>query len=383
MPDSVLIDVGSECDGDHTLVRGRQTLSSAVPQPYAVIGCPVGCPSATLPFAVNRTPTPVRIIPLLALAAAVAGPASAQDIFVAPTRNTIVASSEQSYSSSPAHVLYVSNRSTVPIVVFGLTLSDCENIRQACTGQRINIPVPPGDRRQVGRVDARDAEKAYNYRWGFSYIADSSDAKVMAVLRAHGYSPEGTPLPQPAAVRRVAVDTTPAASGVVAPGSSIESAMDPSIRTILPASAPRDSAPAQKFRFKVQYGSILGSTMMPGAPIQLTGPCINPAESAGYEKDAKIARTPWRPPVLPSLGMVRIPGQYVDSTKKGAEVLVRFAVDTTGEAIPTSASVLDSPYGAISVNACREAIAAKGTPARDKNGNAIRAWVQIPLRAVQ
>jgi len=320
----------------------------------------------------------VRII-----AVAVSSPAFAQDAFIAPTRNSIITSSEQSYGSTPGHILYISNHSTVPIVVFGLTLSDCVNLRQSCSPQRLDILVPPGDRRQVGRVDAREATKAYGYRWGFSFRADSSDAQAMALLRAHGLAPEGTPLQRPVAIPRTAADTMPAASGSVAASSSMAGAMDPSIRPVMISREPRDTAPAQRFRFKVKYGSILGSTMMPGAPIQLTGPCIDPAESAKYEKDANITRTPWRPAMLPSLGLVRIPAAYVDATKKGAEVLVRFAVDTTGEAIPTSASVLESPYGAISVNACREAIAAKGTPARDKNGNAIRAWVQVPLRAVQ
>ena len=123
--------------------------------------------------------------------------------------------------------------------------------------------------------------------------------------------------------------------------------------------------------------------MMPNAPIQLTGPCVNPAEAAGYEKDARIARTPWRPPVLQSLGIVRIPAAYRDSTKAGTDVLVRFAVDTSGATIPMSVSVLESPFGALSVNACTEAISATGTPARDRNGRAVRAWVQVPFRAVR
>ena len=320
---------------------------------------------------------------LSTLACAIALPASAQDVFVAPTRTTIIGSAEQAYGSSPGHALYITNRSTVTIVVFGLTLSDCENVRQSCQGQRLNIPIEPGDRRQVGRVEVKDTGRHWSYRWNYSYRADSSNAQVMALLREHGVSLDGTPLPQPIVIRRVAFDSMRAAPVAPSAVSTAPQGLDPSVRPVLMSREPRDSAPAQRFRFKVLYGSILGSTMMPGAPIQVTGPCINPAESAGYEKDAKIARTPWRPPVLPSLGMVRIPAEFVDSTKKGTDVLVRFAVDTTGEAIPTSASVLESPYGAISVNACREAISAKGTPARDKSGNAIRAWVQVPLRAVQ
>jgi hypothetical protein len=121
--------------------------------------------------------------------------------------------------------------------------------------------------------------------------------------------------------------------------------------------------------------------MMPGAPIQLTGPCIDPAEGAAYEKDAKITRTPWRPPVLPvAFTFMRLPLSLKDSTLTSKDVLLRFAMDTTGAAIPTSASVLESPHGTLSVDACQAAIAAKGTPARDKAGRAIRAWVQMPVR---
>ena len=258
----------------------------------------------------------------------------------------------------------------------------CDNVRQACGGQRIDIQVAPGDRRPVGRVDAKDAHRAWHYHWGFSYRADSSNAEAMALLREHGLSPAGTPLP-PTSVRPVAGEALSPARPAIDSMAIPTGAPDPSARRIVVSMEPRDTAPAPKFRFQVAYGSILGSTMMPNAPIQVTGPCINPAEADGYEKDARIARTPWRPPVLHSPGVVRIPAAFRDSTKTGTDVLVRFAVDTTGAAIPMSARVLESPFGALSVNACTEAIAARGMPARDKNGHAIRAWVQVPLRAVR
>lgn len=323
----------------------------------------------------------MRLFILSVLACAATHLADAQDNFVAPTRNTIIGSSEQSYGSGAGHVFFVFNHSTVPIVAFGIAITDCENIRQACGGQRIDIPIAPGDRRQVGRVEAKDANHPWRYHWGFSYRADSSNAQIIALLREHGLSPDGEPLP-PTGMRRIAVDTLPPPLAPVSP-SSVASAPDPSARRVVVSTEPRDSTPAPKFRFKVAYGSILGSTMMPNAPIQLTGPCVNPAEAAGYEKDARIARTPWRPPVLQSLGIVRIPAAYRDSTKAGTDVLVRFAVDTSGATIPMSVSVLESPFGALSVNACTEAISATGTPARDRNGRAVRAWVQVPFRAVR
>jgi hypothetical protein len=136
--------------------------------------------------------------------------ASAQDVFVAPTHNNVIASSEQSAGPLTAHLLYVSNESTVPIVVFGVLLSSCENVKQMCTGQRVNVPIPPGIRRQVGRVDIKDDNRAFSYRWTFSYRADSSDAMAMAVLRQHGYSVDLVPTPPsaPPVDRRTQIDTS-------------------------------------------------------------------------------------------------------------------------------------------------------------------------------
>jgi hypothetical protein len=309
--------------------------------------------------------------------------ASAQEVFVAPTRNSIIASSEQSSGPVSAHLLYVSNQSTVPIVVFGILLTSCENVKQMCVGQRVNVPIPAGIRRQVGRVDVKDDNRAFNYRWSFSYRADSSDAIAMAVLREHGYSVDLVPTapPAPPVARRTPPDTS-SPPGIEQPLS--RERLTPEERGIRPnaiAYERRDSTPPPTFRFKVAYGSILGSTMMPGAPIQLTGPCIDPAASTAYEKDAKITRTPWRPPVLPmAFSFMPLPLSLKDSALTSKDVLIRFAVDTTGEAIPMSASVLESPHGTLSVNACQTAIAAKATAARDKAGHAIRAWVQMPVR---
>ena len=305
--------------------------------------------------------------------------ASAQEVFVATTSSSVIGSSEQSFGSGAAHLLYVSNQSTVSIVVFGLVLTSCENVKQVCLGQSVKIPIPAGVRRQVGRVDVKDDRKAFNYRWTFSYRADSTDA--IAVLRENGYSVDlGQTTRAPVSVRTPS-DTSPPPS-IEQPLS--RERLTPEERRIRPnaiAYGPRDTAPPPTFRFKVAYGSILGSTMMPGAPIQLTGPCVDPAASAAYEKDATIARTPWRPPVLPvEFAFVRLPVSLKDSTLTSMDVLIRFAVDTTGDAIPTSASVLESPHGTLSVSACQVAIAAKATAARDKAGRAIRAWVQMPVR---
>jgi len=318
--------------------------------------------------------SPVRI--LLAALLAGSAPAAAQQVFVAPTSRTIVGSSEQSIGADQAHILIVANESTVPIIVFGVTINQCENVRQWCSGQRTKIAIAPGTRRNVGRVEPKNPERSFNYRWSFSYHADSSDLKAIAALREHGIVTDV--VPERRIVMRPLVIDTSAPPGIEKPLS--RERLTPEERGVFGTNEPRDSTPAPTFRFKVHYGSILGSTMMPGAPIQLTGPCINPAEAAQYEKDVKIARTPWRPPVFPaSFSRLPLPMDLKDSVLKSKDVLVRFVADSTGQVIPESASVLESAHGAISVNACKAAIAGKATPARDKAGNSIRAWVQVPV----
>jgi hypothetical protein len=297
--------------------------------------------------------------------------------FIAPTRHTIIGSSEQSGGPNEGHTLYVANQSTVPVIVFGLKLSSCENVKQWCEGQRTKVAIPPGTRRIVGHVEPKSTERAFGYRWTFSYHADSSDAKMVALLRENGFIEEEA-LVTPGPVRRVFIDTT-APPDIEKPLS--REPLTPEERGIRMPIGPRDTTPAPTFRFKVAYGSILGSTMMPGAPIQLTGPCINPGEAAKYDKDAKITRTPWRPPVYPmGFSHVMLPSVLKDSTLKSKEVLVRFVADSTGATIPESVSVLESPHGAVSVSACTAAISGKATPARDKNGQPIRAWVQMPVQ---
>lgn len=69
---------------------------------------------------------------IVCLAALALEPLKAQDSFVAPNDRTVIATTEQSNSDDPVHMLYISNNSTVPIVVFGVSLVQCENVKQSC-----------------------------------------------------------------------------------------------------------------------------------------------------------------------------------------------------------------------------------------------------------
>jgi hypothetical protein len=303
----------------------------------------------------------------LGAALVLCGTTSGAQQFIAPSQQSILAGSDLSHGSDGAQLLWVRNESTIPIVVYGITLSSCLNIKQFCGGERMTIQVPPGEQRTVFRVTPDAPDRASDFRWRFVYHADSTDAKAMALLLANSPGanvpppppPQPQPQPQPTLIARPMMnDTTP-----------------------LRRRDPVDTMPAPTFRLKVAYGSILGSTMT-GAPIQLTGPCINPAELTTYEHNAKITKTPWRPAVFTeAMTRLLLPTELKDSTLSSKEVLVKFVVDTSGAAIPGSVSVLESPHGLVSESACKAAISAHASsPAKDKAGKLIQTWVQIPMR---
>jgi len=303
-----------------------------------------------------------------------------QTIYVAPTRNTVRASSEQGMGPTPGHAFYVTNTSSVPVIVFGVTTHSCENVTPWCGGRRINVRIEPGQRRSVGGVEPKDPERSWTYRWSFSYRADSADARFIAALRESGMVAEGdaTPLPPQASIRVIDTTSPPGIEQPLSrePLTEAERSGGVSVRP-----EGEGGGPPRSFRFKVHYGSILGSTMMAGAPVQPTGPCIDPAASARLERDARIARAPWRPPVVPT-GFGR--SSFTAVRAGGApppELLVRWAVDTAGATIPESVRILESSDGQLSAKSCTQVISGRVTPARDKGGRPIRAWVQMPLRA--
>ena len=336
---------------------------------------------------------------LLCLLAFALEPLRAQDKFVAPTQWTVIGTEEQSNSDDPAHSLYISNNSTVPIVVFGIALTQCENVKQSCGPRRTKIRIDAGRRENVGRVQARDAERAFSYRWSFSYHGDSSDAKALALLREHGIE-----LDPAAAARRAAAETAAAnASAAAAPPADApavapvamqaspqpEIAPDSDARRVVFRSGSAQPRPASTtLRFKLGWGSILGSTMVPDKPIQVTGSCVDPVQTGKLEKDPTIEKSPWRPARMDApFAEVKLPQPMRDSLfRRGGvvdmpEVLVRFAADTSGAVIPQSVSVLESPDGPLSVNACKALFSADVEPAKNRQGRPVATWIQTTLRA--
>lgn len=93
---------------------------------------------------------------------------------------------EPGNDAPPSQFIYISNSSTVEIIVRSPTLSECENIRGACSTQHVRIRVPAGGRTMVRKVDARLDNLASSFRFHFTWHADSSDAEVMRLLAEAG-----------------------------------------------------------------------------------------------------------------------------------------------------------------------------------------------------
>jgi len=319
-----------------------------------------------------------------ALLIAWSAPLVAQDRFIAPTIYNVSAVTEQGIGDNPAHALYVQNSSTVPVVVFGILLSECENVRQPCGSHHVKIRVGANRRVNVGRVEPRDRERGMSYRWTFSYLPDSADAKAMAMLREHGVEFD-------ASGRIHLVDR----GGAVAPPNTEATVEQASAAPPAPADSaeprviyigkapplPPPPPPTRILRFKLGWGSILGWTQVPNHIIEPTGSCVDPAQTAKYEKDPKIEKTPWRPAKLErSFGQVRLPETLRDSTLKSDEVLVRFVADTDRTVIPESVSVLESQYGEISVLVCQSVMSGSFDAAKNRQGQPVLSWVQTTVR---
>jgi hypothetical protein len=134
---------------------------------------------------------PARRVPCRRLTAALAAlltgcAAATQHSYVAATFETIVSTTEERTGNPPVHLLLVENRSTVPVVVFSASLTNCENVRDSCTPHPMNVRVAPGQREIILRATPASPQRGFGYRFHFSWRADSSDARALSALAANG-----------------------------------------------------------------------------------------------------------------------------------------------------------------------------------------------------
>jgi hypothetical protein len=123
----------------------------------------------------------------LALLAGACAPA-AQRTYVAPTRETIVSTTEEHEANPPSHLIYIENHSTVPVTVFSLSLTGCDNIKLDCGPHPVRLNVHPDSRVLALRVEPRNPNQAWNYSFGFSWHVDSAGAAALTALAQAGDS---------------------------------------------------------------------------------------------------------------------------------------------------------------------------------------------------
>lgn len=106
--------------------------------------------------------------------------------YVAPTRETVFSTTQESQGDAPVHLIYVENRSTVPVTVFSVSLSRCENVRQQCYPRPVRIRVQPGRRELATRVEPANRALGFTYFFGFGWNADSAGVAALATLASGG-----------------------------------------------------------------------------------------------------------------------------------------------------------------------------------------------------
>ena len=100
----------------------------------------------------------------------------AQKVYVAPSNDTITSTTEEGMGGSPVHNIYVVNGSTEPIIVFGVTLRECENIKQPCEPKKTDIRIEGGRRSVVLRVEPKNLQQAFSYRFSYSWRPEKAAA---------------------------------------------------------------------------------------------------------------------------------------------------------------------------------------------------------------
>jgi hypothetical protein len=89
-------------------------------------------------------------------------------------------------ATSPGQLVYVNNRSSVPVTVYSVTLRECQNVKQSCGVRPVNLHINAGGRVQILRVEPSNPQNALTYRYSFGWRADSSTAAALTALAQAG-----------------------------------------------------------------------------------------------------------------------------------------------------------------------------------------------------
>ena len=121
------------------------------------------------PFPVPTARSSIRALCALAAVALLGCAPTRQRVYVAPSLDNIIASLEQGRGETPSHLVWVENRSTVPVTVYSVSLRDCENVKQVCEPRPVDVTIAGGQRRVVMRVEARSPNQGFTFRYGFAW----------------------------------------------------------------------------------------------------------------------------------------------------------------------------------------------------------------------
>lgn len=138
----------------------------------------------------SRLGTPLQLVSILGVA--LLAPASSAlgqtrtTRYVAPTDETVTTTLEEGYGSSPSQVIWIRNASTVAIEVYSVTLRECENVKQDCAPRRLHLTVRPGRREVLQRVEPKNRDQGFGFRYSFGWRADSSAAAALRTLAENG-----------------------------------------------------------------------------------------------------------------------------------------------------------------------------------------------------
>lgn len=126
----------------------------------------------------------VRLLPrFLAASVLLAGSAACNRYpDVLPSSQSISSSTDERAGNPPTHVVYVENRSTVPVVVNRTSLTDCENVRDSCTPLPMYLRIAPGERQIVRRIQPADPAHNFRYRFAYSWRGGNLDYTVVSTL---------------------------------------------------------------------------------------------------------------------------------------------------------------------------------------------------------
>jgi hypothetical protein len=87
---------------------------------------------------------------------------------VAPSEQTIIAEVDPSFDGQS---IYITNNSSVPIVVTSIRIAECRNVASPCTLIPLRVPIGSGQRKRVFVVRPADPERAYSYRYNWTWGA--------------------------------------------------------------------------------------------------------------------------------------------------------------------------------------------------------------------